>query len=61
VDDDGVGLPGDLEETHLDSLGLNIVRSNVEFLSGRVKATVEQGTHFDIIVHEYEECSHMDL
>jgi len=55
VSDDGVGLPDDFDIRNSKTLGLQLVSSLVEQLSGSIDYTVKDGTVFTIAFREYRE------
>ena len=61
IDDNGIGMEDDFERVANNSLGLNLVRSYVEFLSGTVDISVKDGSHFKITFREYKECPITEL
>ena len=56
VEDDGIGMRAELNKLSINSLGLHLVYSYVEFLSGVLETPPGEGTHFRITFSEYEEC-----
>ena len=48
ADDDGVGLPEDLDFRHTDSLGLSLVNTLVNQLNGEIELERDVGTAFEI-------------
>ena len=52
IEDDGVGLPADLDVEHLPSLGLRLVRQLVGQLHGRMSVSAMRGTRFEIAFQE---------
>jgi two-component sensor histidine kinase len=49
VTDDGVGLPGALEEQSSDSLGLRLVQTLTQQLEGMIEVDTNTGTRFEIV------------
>jgi two-component sensor histidine kinase len=52
IEDDGIGLPKDMDLGKVESLGLNLVTSLIEQLQGRVAVSREAGTRFEITFDE---------
>jgi two-component sensor histidine kinase len=48
VQDNGIGIPGDIDIAHTNSLGLTLVHDLVSQLEGRVQVDRSQGTTFMI-------------
>jgi len=61
IDDNGIGIGDDFEISNNNSLGLNLVHSYVEFLSGTMEISVKGGSHFKITFSEYDECPVTEL
>lgn len=61
MDDNGIGIGDEFEISTNNSLGLNLVRSYVEFLSGTIEVSLKDGAHFKITFTEYEECPIAEL
>ncbi len=61
IEDNGTGMENDLENLRNNSLGINLVESYVEFLSGTLEVPEEDGTQFRITFSEYEECPIAEL
>ena len=55
VSDDGTGLPDGWDLANLSTLGLKLVHSFVEQLSGTLDVISDAGTTFKILFREYEE------
>jgi len=55
VSDNGVGLPDDFDIRNSKTLGLQLVNSLVEQLSGSIDYTVKDGTTITIAFREYRE------
>lgn len=49
VDDNGIGLPADVEPQNPSSLGLRLVYTLAQQLRGRVDLSRENGTSFTIV------------
>lgn len=56
IEDNGTGMENDLENLRNNSLGLNLVESYVEFLSGTLEVPEDDSTRFRITFSEYDEC-----
>ena len=56
IEDDGVGMDFGLDHSNNNSLGLQLVRSYVEFLSGTLEVSEGKGARFMITFSEYDEC-----
>lgn len=56
VSDNGIGLPRNVDVENPDSLGLILVKSFVQLLSGTIQQEGQEGTVFRIVFKEYEEC-----
>jgi PAS domain S-box-containing protein len=54
--DDGIGIPRDFDVKGSASLGLSLVKSYVEHLSGSIEVLRGKGTGYRITLQEYEEC-----
>jgi PAS domain S-box-containing protein len=56
IEDDGIGFKNDLNGNENNSLGLNLVQSYVEFLSGDLEVPQDGASRFRVTFREYEEC-----
>ncbi|MDI3549541.1 MAG: hypothetical protein PWQ15_643 [Methanobacterium sp.] len=54
VDDDGIGLPSDLDIDKTDTLGLQLVKNLIEQIDAEINIQVDQGTHITIKFSEKE-------
>ncbi|MFA5119378.1 MAG: histidine kinase dimerization/phosphoacceptor domain -containing protein [Candidatus Omnitrophota bacterium] len=52
IEDDGIGLPKDMDPEKVESLGLSLVTSLIEQLQGSVAVSREAGTRFEITFDE---------
>jgi PAS domain S-box-containing protein len=59
--DDGIGMPDDSKIESSPSLGVNLVRSYVAGLGGKIEMEEVAGTRYVITFSEYEECRIEDL
>jgi len=61
INDDGVGVPDPDGNAYSNTLGLNLVRTLIENLSGTIKVKVNGGTRITISFKEYFECENLEL
>jgi two-component sensor histidine kinase len=55
IQDDGIGIPKDVDIRKTDSLGLRLVNALVEQLGGTLEMERDGGTTFRIVIQEYQE------
>jgi len=54
VDDDGIGLPSELDVQKTDTLGLQLVKNLIGQIEGEIMVNREGGTHITITFNEDE-------